>query len=205
MSLLIYAQGVAPILPLRPSKDPIARAFGWQDLTRSTESAAAATSKRTHHRHLARRRPVSGGVGARLPRDVASADFRDESVGASESVRSLAALPGPRQARRQSRPRPRRVRRHAVARSRCSLRISPRPQRGDLVTLTPRRRRNRQTPTVGAWKVGKEAGPQPLALGPDSIRCLARTPSSNLRSCRCSASDRLPTAMSSASFIATSS
>ena len=114
MSLLIYAQGIAPILPLRPAKDPIARAFGWQDLTRSAEAAAAAVSERTRPRHVAWRRPVSGGVGAGLSRDVASTHLRDESVGSSESVRPLAALPGSRQTRRQPRPRSRRVGRHPV-------------------------------------------------------------------------------------------
>jgi 4-amino-4-deoxy-L-arabinose transferase-like glycosyltransferase len=50
MSLAIYAQGVAPILPLRPAKDPIARAFGWVDVARAAESSAVATQSRTGHR-----------------------------------------------------------------------------------------------------------------------------------------------------------
>jgi undecaprenyl-diphosphatase len=50
MSLAIYAQGVAPILPLKPSKDPIARAFGWRELTKSAEQAASAASASTKTR-----------------------------------------------------------------------------------------------------------------------------------------------------------
>jgi hypothetical protein len=41
ISLVIYAQAVAPILPIPPSKDPIARAFGWRELAAAAESAAA--------------------------------------------------------------------------------------------------------------------------------------------------------------------
>ncbi len=40
MSLLIYAQGVAPILPIPPRKDPIARAFGWSELARRATARA---------------------------------------------------------------------------------------------------------------------------------------------------------------------
>lgn len=50
MSLVIYAQGVAPILPLRPAKDPIARAFGWRGLTRAAEDAAIEASRHTQTR-----------------------------------------------------------------------------------------------------------------------------------------------------------
>ncbi|HTE43960.1 MAG TPA: hypothetical protein VK636_01850, partial [Gemmatimonadaceae bacterium] len=48
LSLLIYAQAVAPILPLPPQKDPIARAFGWRDLTLRSDSAARLLSGETH-------------------------------------------------------------------------------------------------------------------------------------------------------------
>jgi 4-amino-4-deoxy-L-arabinose transferase-like glycosyltransferase len=51
MSVVIYAQGVAPVLPLAPRKDPIARAFGWREMTtvadgvmQSTTSAASAAT-----------------------------------------------------------------------------------------------------------------------------------------------------------------
>ena len=43
ISLVIYVQALAPILPLAPSKDPIARAFGWSELTAATRAAASAT------------------------------------------------------------------------------------------------------------------------------------------------------------------
>jgi hypothetical protein len=49
LSLLIYAQAVAPILPLAPRKDPIARAFGWQELTSSAVILAHAVSDTTGH------------------------------------------------------------------------------------------------------------------------------------------------------------
>jgi hypothetical protein len=53
MSIVIYAQGIAPILPLRPSKDPVARAFGWDTMTQRAESAAvAATAQTGHHSWL---------------------------------------------------------------------------------------------------------------------------------------------------------
>jgi hypothetical protein len=32
MSLAIYLQGLAPVLPIAPPRDPVARAFGWSDL-----------------------------------------------------------------------------------------------------------------------------------------------------------------------------
>ncbi len=46
MSILIYAQGVAPILPLAPRRDPIARAFGWNELAHAADSVARATRVR---------------------------------------------------------------------------------------------------------------------------------------------------------------
>ena len=51
MSLLLYVQAVVPILPLAPRRDPIARAFGWDVLTATADSAAnlvnAATGRAT--------------------------------------------------------------------------------------------------------------------------------------------------------------
>ena len=44
MSALIYAQAIVPVLPLAPAKDPIARAFGWRDLTVRAERVAAGVS-----------------------------------------------------------------------------------------------------------------------------------------------------------------
>jgi 4-amino-4-deoxy-L-arabinose transferase-like glycosyltransferase len=45
MSLLIYAQGLAPILPIAPAKDPVARAFGWRNVAASADSAAASATR----------------------------------------------------------------------------------------------------------------------------------------------------------------
>jgi hypothetical protein len=42
MSVVIYAQGIVPLLPLAPRKDPIARAFGWRDMTQTADSAMQA-------------------------------------------------------------------------------------------------------------------------------------------------------------------
>jgi 4-amino-4-deoxy-L-arabinose transferase-like glycosyltransferase len=50
MSAIIYVQGVVPILPLPPRKDPIARAFGWRELTLRADSAAAAITAQTGKR-----------------------------------------------------------------------------------------------------------------------------------------------------------
>jgi undecaprenyl-diphosphatase len=38
MSALIYVQGIVPALPIPAPKDPIARAFGWDDLARAADS-----------------------------------------------------------------------------------------------------------------------------------------------------------------------
>ena len=46
MSLVIYAQGVAPILPLR-REDPIARAFGWRDWPRRRQPSRAVHASTT--------------------------------------------------------------------------------------------------------------------------------------------------------------
>ena len=47
LSATIYVQGVVPILPLAPRKDPVARAFGWRDLTGATDSVARVVSDST--------------------------------------------------------------------------------------------------------------------------------------------------------------
>jgi 4-amino-4-deoxy-L-arabinose transferase-like glycosyltransferase len=39
MSLIIYMQGLTPILPIAPRRDPIARAFGWRELTAEVQAA----------------------------------------------------------------------------------------------------------------------------------------------------------------------
>jgi len=48
LSVTIYAQGIAPILPLAPSKDPVARAFGWNELAAVADSTAIAVRTETH-------------------------------------------------------------------------------------------------------------------------------------------------------------
>lgn len=54
MSALIYVQGVVPILPLKPAKDPIARAFGWRELTVAADrEVQAATDSTQRHTWLA--------------------------------------------------------------------------------------------------------------------------------------------------------
>lgn len=45
MCLAIYAQGLAPILPLAPPRDPVARAFGWTDLARAVDSTEKASAR----------------------------------------------------------------------------------------------------------------------------------------------------------------
>jgi undecaprenyl-diphosphatase len=47
MSIAIYAQGLAPILPIAPRKDPVARAFGWRELAMDANALAVATSAET--------------------------------------------------------------------------------------------------------------------------------------------------------------
>lgn len=49
MSLLVYAQGLAPLLPLNPARDPIARAFGWHALAAAADSARQAASRASGH------------------------------------------------------------------------------------------------------------------------------------------------------------
>jgi 4-amino-4-deoxy-L-arabinose transferase-like glycosyltransferase len=40
LSVTIYVQAVVPILPIKPAKDPIARAFGWRELAVAADSTA---------------------------------------------------------------------------------------------------------------------------------------------------------------------
>lgn len=47
MSVVIYAQGLAPVLPIPPRRDPIGRAFGWREVTQRADSAATATTEST--------------------------------------------------------------------------------------------------------------------------------------------------------------
>jgi hypothetical protein len=48
MSALIYLQGLAPVLPIAPRKDPVARAFGWRDVSTAADSTAREVSAATH-------------------------------------------------------------------------------------------------------------------------------------------------------------
>jgi 4-amino-4-deoxy-L-arabinose transferase-like glycosyltransferase len=50
MSFLIYVQALIPILPLKPAKDPIARAFGWAELAAAADSTAYAARVETTRR-----------------------------------------------------------------------------------------------------------------------------------------------------------
>jgi len=50
MSFLIYVQALIPILPLKPARDPIARAFGWTDLAAAVDSTAAVVRAETNRR-----------------------------------------------------------------------------------------------------------------------------------------------------------
>jgi 4-amino-4-deoxy-L-arabinose transferase-like glycosyltransferase len=47
MSALIYVQSVVPVLPIKPAKDPIARAHGWADVARRADSIATASGGTT--------------------------------------------------------------------------------------------------------------------------------------------------------------
>jgi hypothetical protein len=47
MSLVIYLQGLVPVLPLAPRKDPIARAFGWREVSAAVESAMRVATAET--------------------------------------------------------------------------------------------------------------------------------------------------------------
>ena len=48
MSLAIYVQGLTPVLPLAPARDPVARAFGWSDLARAADSTSRAVHASTN-------------------------------------------------------------------------------------------------------------------------------------------------------------
>jgi len=48
LSIAIYAQGIAPILPIAPSKDPVARAFGWGRLADVADSTVTMVRLQTH-------------------------------------------------------------------------------------------------------------------------------------------------------------
>ena len=48
MSVVIYVQGIAPILPLAPRKDPIARAFGWREMTQQADDVVKAVNAERH-------------------------------------------------------------------------------------------------------------------------------------------------------------
>jgi 4-amino-4-deoxy-L-arabinose transferase-like glycosyltransferase len=41
LSVLVYVQGIVPVLPLAPRRDPVARAFGWKALARAADSSAS--------------------------------------------------------------------------------------------------------------------------------------------------------------------
>src|SRR5258705_10387581 len=47
MSLLIYAQGVVPLLPIAPAKDPVARGHGWREVGLRAEAFAKSVSDET--------------------------------------------------------------------------------------------------------------------------------------------------------------
>jgi 4-amino-4-deoxy-L-arabinose transferase-like glycosyltransferase len=47
MSVVIYVQGIVPILPLVPRRDPIARAFGWREMTQQADVVMHAASAET--------------------------------------------------------------------------------------------------------------------------------------------------------------
>ena len=81
----------------RRAKDPIGArvrlATTLAASARAGTTSARRRSRRRGDRHdMARRRSLSGSVGARVPRSVASDDVRDESRRPRESVRSVAAV-----------------------------------------------------------------------------------------------------------------
>lgn len=47
LSAVIYVQGIVPILPLAPRRDPIGRAFGWRELVERANVAASAVRTAT--------------------------------------------------------------------------------------------------------------------------------------------------------------
>ena len=50
LSTVIYVQAVVPILPLKPPRDPIARAFGWRELTDAVAAAEGSARMKTSAR-----------------------------------------------------------------------------------------------------------------------------------------------------------
>ena len=48
MSIAIYVQGLVPVLPIAPPRDPVARAFGWMDLARAADSTGRAVHGATN-------------------------------------------------------------------------------------------------------------------------------------------------------------
>lgn len=50
LSLIVYVQAVINILPVRPGRDPVARAFGWTTLANAVVDAQRALEQRTHSR-----------------------------------------------------------------------------------------------------------------------------------------------------------
>jgi hypothetical protein len=47
LSVVIYVQGIVPILPIAPRRDPVARAFGWRELATRVDAAMRRTTART--------------------------------------------------------------------------------------------------------------------------------------------------------------
>lgn len=47
LSLIVYVQAVVNILPVRPGRDPVARAFGWTELTNAVVGAQRMLERRT--------------------------------------------------------------------------------------------------------------------------------------------------------------
>ncbi len=70
MSLVIYLQGVMPILPVAPRKDPIARAFGWRELAAEVQSAMRAATAETG---------APSWAGADRYQEAAEVAFHDEA------------------------------------------------------------------------------------------------------------------------------
>jgi 4-amino-4-deoxy-L-arabinose transferase-like glycosyltransferase len=70
LSLVIYIQGVVPILPLEPRKDPVARGFGWRELSDRVQSAMRLATTETGSRTWA---------GADRYQEAAELGFHDET------------------------------------------------------------------------------------------------------------------------------
>ena len=208
MSLLIYAQGIVPILPIRPAKDPIARAYGWKELTARAEAAAQSATSETH---------AATWLGGDRYQEASELAFHSSSHPTTFAT-NLSGRPNqydlwPGFA--------------ATARRGDNLvlvldesddvpapitQLSPHftsVHRGELVTL------RRGQGVIGMRRLWILKGWHPTQQilfrissaqrpAPSAYRLLL-TPSKSLSSCRCSSSERVPTASSSASFIAASS